>query len=1574
AGRAADLKFTAQLGALTNNNAALVAALRSRQDIRQASDLARLGAADWKSLVATQGVSVPAETPGADAAEKADNYVRTLTARVEAAFPTMFFAERLGASPIATFLKGNPAYDLRTTYPPQFFKALPADRSLSEDDQRQLRSLQRLYRLTGNASEAIALKELGSAQQIARMSSTAFADRYKDALPPARAAEIHAKASRRAALALALFSENGSAFNRTGLRALPTVDTQKQMALAQDSIPDWETLFGSFDFCACPDCASAHGAAAYLVDVLRFLGECGARAALFARRPDLGEIELTCENTNITLPLIDVVNEVLENAVAPPPSFAPFALAPALEADLSGSLASAALSAAFAPPLHPSARIETLEDGKRWRIQDDAFAYGIVKDATGLEVAARSRQTTGTSSERRASPQYRNANAYSELGRAVYPWTLPFDLPSAETRIFLAHLGVSRHDLIDALIPPAAAFDANDPHIVLLAAERLGLTDVERKIVVGEPLTPPRQPADFWGGTAPAALESVQDLLDRSGLSYADLDAALATRFVNPGIAASIRPKSGAPLDTCDTTKLEVAGLAADLLDRLHRFVRLWRKLDWTISELGRVLDAIAGANPPAIDNATLVRIDHLRSMAATLRLPLAVALALWRPIDTVEPGSLYRDLFYNPSVFKPQDDAFRLRADRQELAATDKLLADHAAALQAAFRLDPASLTLLIARTDGKLTLGNLSVLYRHAVLASQLGLTIANLLIATDLTAIDPFGIDHAQDTLRFVEAVKAIQASGFDIPQLDYLLRHRFNPAASFVPTDATLAQTLEGLRGALLAIDAASPSDWQAQARGIVIDRVAAALNLAGDLCGRLLERVMHGGESALQRLSALAETTAPALARDNAAAQFETLEKLLKIATVIQTTKLPASQLDWLLSENPWLTSAPDPASTPVPFDDWFSLIALQEVVRDLSLDAAAVESILGGITAIRAATDDAGRSAGKQAFAEALSRWLGWAQADVTALIGAAADPNDTGILQARLPQDYRIGLVSRLARCIGAVKRLGVPTAVAWQWCEASVSDAVAAAVRGAAKAKYDDAAWQTLAAPLQDGLREQQRAALVAYLVARPQMWGAAAGPADSSDLFAHFLIDVEMSACQLTSRIQQAMASAQLFAQRCLLGLEADVRVDDPKWSQWSWMKTFRVWEASRKIWLYPENWIEPELRDDKTPFFKDLENELMQAELDDDAAEQAFTHYLEKLDQVARLEIAGIYEDDDEILHVFGRTFHAPRTYFYRRRDGGTKVWTPWEKVELDIEGDHIIPVLWNGKLMLIWPIFAEKQQDQQVVMPAPGSKVNAGTRYLEIQLAWSEYQRGSWSGKVVSDPVTFMAYQGDDKVLFGDRVAAPQNAAARIRNDGGVGGDVPTGGGGGGGGGQPGGSLPPPPTSPSGDPKPVVRPELLSFKALVAGDTLAVRGYLRRDYRSAPASGDAQIAYPFGEFRFSGCRKIVTAVPNAQVARRNFALAPSGTKFDRMWFTETASSLILFDGTFPTFPNQILPTVLSSVNEPSSIVGNPALTLVNKLDIPVLDRTPWTYRLMAPHQDLQFVGDRPFFFMDDRRTF
>src|SRR5438445_7798885 len=166
------------------------------------------------------------------------------------------------------------------------------------------------------------------------------------------------------------------------------------------------------------------------------------------------------------------------------------------------------------------------------------------------------------------------------------------------------------------------------------------------------------------------------------------------------------------------------------------------------------------------------------------------------------------------------------------------------------------------------------------------------------------------------------------------------------------------------------------------------------------------------------------------------------------------------------------------------------------------------------------------------------------------------------------------------------------------------------------------------------------------------------------DGNDMLMCFLIEVEMCAWQLTSRIKQAISSTQMFVQRCFLGLEQP-RVEvsrteqqdtasDNSWKQWKWMKSYRIWEANRKVFLYPENWIEPELRDDKSPFFKELESELLQAEVTTDTAEAALGAYLEKLDTVSQLHICGMYEQTDfaadekreSVLHVFGHTFATP----------------------------------------------------------------------------------------------------------------------------------------------------------------------------------------------------------------------------------------------------------------------------------------------------------------------------------------
>ena len=97
-----------------------------------------------------------------------------------------------------------------------------------------------------------------------------------------------------------------------------------------------------------------------------------------------------------------------------------------------------------------------------------------------------------------------------------------------------------------------------------------------------------------------------------------------------------------------------------------------------------------------------------------------------------------------------------------------------------------------------------------------------------------------------------------------------------------------------------------------------------------------------------------------------------------------------------------------------------------------------------------------------------------------------------------------------------------------------------------------------------------------------------------------------------------IKQAISSIQMFVQRCFLNLEQpyvevsheerEDTVSLDSWKQWKWIKKYRIWEANRKVFLYPENWIEPELRDDKSPFFEELENEIMQNEITDENAEE------------------------------------------------------------------------------------------------------------------------------------------------------------------------------------------------------------------------------------------------------------------------------------------------------------------------------------------------------------------------------
>lgn len=370
-----------------------------------------------------------------------------------------------------------------------------------------------------------------------------------------------------------------------------------------------------------------------------------------------------------------------------------------------------------------------------------------------------------------------------------------------------------------------------------------------------------------------------------------------------------------------------------------------------------------------------------------------------------------------------------------------------------------------------------------------------------------------------------------------------------------------------------------------------------------------------------------------------------------------------------------------------------------------------------------------------------------WLASDVESLVNA---------LDLVYPGDYLLAENwERLRRAFYFTDNLTAGADVVKAFAAAAVGQVEAQTIKELLRAKFGEETWLMLCAEIQDVLRERKRDALTTYLITQPQPADAPSGKwENTNDLYAYYLLDVEMSSCMLTSRLVQGSGSIQLFVQRCFMGLEPEVVVEaggdtgDSAWNWWEWMSKYRVWEANRKVFLWPENWIEPELKKDRSSFMKDLENELLQNEINQETVEAAFSNYLEKLDGVAQLEIAGFFHEDDgdlAILHVFGRTRGAdPHLYYYRTFD--YRQWTPWERVELDIQGDYLIPAVVNKRLFLFWPVFSEVPDDtanntsKSVTFhldTATTLNAEKSKKCLRLQLAASDYRQGKWTPKRIS---------------------------------------------------------------------------------------------------------------------------------------------------------------------------------------------------------------------------------------------
>ena len=534
--------------------------------------------------------------------------------------------------------------------------------------------------------------------------------------------------------------------------------------------PSMQSLFGNLDFCECDECRSVLSPAAYFVDVLDLLGQhsapnaagftpldvlIGKNATVPGRRPDLGALPLTCENTNTALPYIDVVNEILEYYIA-----------------------------------HSAL--------------DAGVAYDTGSAATADLVAE---------------PQHIQPNVYTTtLKNARYPMNLPFDLWIETVRGFLSYFDIPLAKLLDAFrqantIELFAGPPATPYFRAQILAESLGISPAEYAVFTASNGTNWRTLYGTYANDAAAIadLKSAKTLATRLGVSYQDVAALVQTGFLNsalyplidqfkrfglsmadafsftnqPGFPALGAPQAaafGAKLDAitasylqknptstfnartwltatltanysrkvlvladpdsgCNfaSTTLQYAdGSAVTALDLLkcNLFVRLWKKLGWTIDEVDRALQLFFPSNVPAFADpgfaaafgaawkTALVYLAHLEELNTTLEPALGrtALLPLWSNLPTHGENPLYSQLFLTASVlnndFALDDPSGACPWPSADLAAPLRPLSAHGAAVQGALGLSASDIDDILADANvaapATLTLANLSICYR--------------------------------------------------------------------------------------------------------------------------------------------------------------------------------------------------------------------------------------------------------------------------------------------------------------------------------------------------------------------------------------------------------------------------------------------------------------------------------------------------------------------------------------------------------------------------------------------------------------------------------------------------------------------------------------------------------------------------------------------------------------------------------------------------------------------------------------------------------------------------------------------
>lgn len=890
-----------------------------------------------------------------------------------------------------------------------------------------------------------------------------------------------------------------------------------------------------------------------------------------------------------------------------------------------------------------------------------------------------------------------NGDLYQTLAQTSYPFALPFQLPLARVRIYLKRLKVELGQIFAALQTPAN-------HV---AAESLGIS-LEEWVLFTQRVTDEAQLKAFYGVSDLTQLASadtfckqtklkVTELYEllQQDLSSAELEAGLAKQFfINQGLSAPLL------LDTSGESAT-IKNMDNTALDRIHRFLRLANKLGWSFADLDWALHCVK-QGAADLDDSALVGIAAIKRLQDCLNMSVTDACSLIFDLKTY--GTARFDQIFNGSgvvTYHPKDanagsyllnPLYTAEIATWTIGASDEANRKLAGRIAAGVGLKQDDLVTLAASLFGdkaalSLTVGNLSTLYRHARLTTLLTLPVGQygkLLALYPASTVAP----TANDIVELTDRTDRLRRYQWNVYELDYVMNGNASSFVNMLYREQDVEPWLKNLP--VLTQSTATDEDKRKAEQeekirqqlatffGVRIEQIKSVLLLIGqtDIRSTFLDEA-------------------------NRTAAIATVKLLSRWLVLMQKAQLSTDDLDSI---------ANSPAA--------YGIVDVKRLMLDNVLDIigvkelrAAYQDITGNVLAYMNATDD-------DTAASRLADLTGQSKAQLAQLLALFASTANraTRLFQIRQVLDL-ISATGTDASFLCSLRDVCTQSAQG-HWDDYSKkADEVLAAVR----ARIGGTNWDELYEQMEGEVQEQKRSALIDTAINELAKNPVTSWITNTRRLYEYLLIDVEMGGSTRISYIKEALNAVQLYLIRCRERIESAVVDFSIPEVWWEWLLNYRVWEANRKIFLYPENYIDPAYRSTKTKLFSDLENTLKQGDINAATVEEAFTKYLDSFAELAKLKYVDAYyskisddhRDDSATLFLVARTETQPYKYYYLTREQDTS-WSEWKEMDVTINADTVTLAHVYNRLFVFW--VEQKKYDKNTTNDSTQKATKAAIKY------------------------------------------------------------------------------------------------------------------------------------------------------------------------------------------------------------------------------------------------------------------